>query len=71
MLWRTLQLHVNVDGCVRGKEVVVLDGASHFVGPDLRQVCGVKRKFTDLGRDCVGDCEIDWKLNASLLVGEL
>ena len=41
-----MQLDVNVDGCGHGKEVVVLDGASRFVGPDLRQVDGLKCKFT-------------------------
>ena len=61
-----MQLDVNVDGCGHGKEVVVLDGAIHFVGPDLHQVDDLKCKFTGLGMECVGDCEIKKKLNASL-----
>ena len=44
--WSAVQLDVNVDGCGHGKEVVVLDGASRFVGPDLRQVDDLKCKFT-------------------------
>ena len=44
--WSAVQLDVNVDGCRHGKEVVVLDGASRFVGPDLRQVDDLKCKFT-------------------------
>ena len=61
-----MQLDVNVDGCGHCKEVVVLDGANRFVGPDLRQVDDLKWKFTGLGRECVGDCEIERKLHATL-----
>ena len=44
--WSAVQLDVHVDGCGHGKEVVVLDGAIRFVGPDLRQVDDLKCKFT-------------------------
>ena len=64
LLWSKVQLVA--DGSSHGKEVVVLDGAKHFGGPALRQVDDLKCEFTGLGRECVGDCEIKWKLNTSL-----
>ena len=54
-----VQFNVDVDGYDHGWEVIVLKIVSHFVGPSLRQVDGLRCKF------------IEQKLNASLPVCQL
>ena len=62
---------VDVNGCDHGWEVIVLEKVSHFGGPSLRQVDDLIWKFSGLDRKCVGDCEIEQKLKASLPVSQL
>ena len=67
-----MQLDVDVDGYGQGQELVVLDDARRFVGPDLRHVDDLECKFTSLGWACVGDwCDIEWKLKSALPVCHL
>ena len=70
MLRSKVRLDVDVDTCGHGKEVVVLEDARPFVGPDLRQVDDSTCKFTGWSRECVGDCGIEYNLNASLPVSQ-